>query len=153
MLSLNEYDKILSEVVNKLMHKKSKDIDKEILFEIKDLDESTSLCNNKEMTHSEVMYQVKYLKATYDEKLKEAMSFYQSIIFPDFSYKNDLNAMINGPYSLKIWLIRVVCLNYLKFDISQQFNLDIKNMSITRQYQEIDMLLFNKVLNVKVVNN
>ena len=153
MLSLNEYDKILAEVVNKLMHKKSKDIDKEILFEIKDLDESTSLCNNKEMTHSEVMYQVKYLKATYDEKLKEAMSFYQSIIFPDFSYKNDLNAMINGPYSLKIWLIRVVCLNYLKFDISQQFNLDIKNMSITRQYQEIDMLLFNKVLNVKVVNN
>ena len=153
MLSLNEYDKILSEVVNKLMHKKSKDIDKEILFEIKDLDESTSLCNNKEMTHSEVMYQVKYLKATYDEKLKEAMSFYQSIIFPDFSYKNDLNAMIYGPYSLKIWLIRVVCLNYLKFDISQQFNLDIKNMSITRQYQEIDMLLFNKVLNVKVVNN
>ena len=153
MLSLNEYDKILSEVVNKLMHKKSKDIDKEILFEIKDLVESTSLCNNKEMTHSEVMYQVKYLKATYDEKLKEAMSFYQSIIFPDFSYKNDLNAMINGPYSLKIWLIRVVCLNYLKFDISQQFNLDIKNMSITRQYQEIDMLLFNKVLNVKVVNN
>lgn len=144
MLSLNEYDKILSEVVNKLMHKKSKDIDKEILFEIKDLDESTSLCNNKEMTHSEVMYQVKYLKATYDEKLKEAMSFYQSIIFPDFSYKNDLNAMINGPYSLKIWLIRVVCLNYLKFDISQQFNLDIKNMSITRQYQEIDMLLDRK---------
>ena len=70
MLSLNEYDKILAEVVNKLMHKKSKDIDKEILFEIKDLDESTSLCNNKEMTHSEVMYQVKYLKATYDEKLK-----------------------------------------------------------------------------------
>ena len=153
MLSLNEYDKILAEVVNKLMHKKSKDIDKEILFEIKDLDESTSLCNNKEMTNSEVMYQVKYLKATYDEKLKEAMSFYQSIIFPDFSYKNDLNAMINGPYSLKIWLIRVVCLNYLKFDISQQFNLDIKNMSITRQYQEIDMLLFNKVLNVKVLNN
>lgn len=153
MLSLNEYDKMLSTVVNKLINKKSKDIDKEILFEIKDLDESTSLCNNKEMTHSEIMYQVKYLKATYDEQLKEAMSIYQSIIFPDFTYKNDLNAMINGPYSLKIWLIRVVCLNYLKFDVSQIINVDFKNMSITRQYQEIDMLLFNKVLNVKVLNN
>lgn len=153
MISLNDYDKILISVVNKLINKKNKEIDKDILFDIKDLDESASLCSNKEMTHSEVMYQVRYLKGIYAEQLKEVIAIYQSIIFPDFSYKNDLNAMINGPYSLKIWLIRYVCLAYLKCDVDNLMNQEIKQLSITRQYQAIDIQLFNKVLNVKVLNN
>ena len=153
MMSLNDYDKILISVVNKLINKKNKEIDKDILFDIKDLDESASLCSNKEMTHSEVMYQVRYLKGIYAEQLKEVIAIYQSIIFPDFSYKNDLNAMINGPYSLKIWLIRYVCLAYLKCDVDNLMNQEIKQLSITRQYQAIDIQIFNKVLNVKVLNN
>ena len=62
MNSIKTYDEMLSNAVKKLISKKSKDIDKDILYDIKDLEESTILCNKKEMSHSEVMYQVKYLK-------------------------------------------------------------------------------------------
>ena len=61
--------------------------------------------------------------------------------------------MINGPYALKMWLIRYLCIDNLSIDLCDLIKEDISSYSITRQYQEIDMLLFNKVLNVKVVNN
>jgi len=96
---------------------------------------------------------VKYLKGIYAEALKETIQTYQEIIFPDFSYKNDLNAMINGPYALKLWLIRYLCLQKLNVDLSSLINENIKNLSITQQYQKIDVILFNNILNVKVLSN
>lgn len=151
MLSNKEFEQLLVNVINYFNSKKNSDF-KNILKDLKELDEASNLCSKKEMTYSSVMYQVKYLKGIYAEALKETIQIYQSIIFPDFSYKNDLNAMINGPYSLKLWLVRYLCLQKLSVDLSSLINENIKNLSITQQYQKIDIILFNSIINIKVNN-
>lgn len=153
MLSNSEFEQLQNLVIKKFSSKRYQEKFKDILMDIKELDESAYLCSKKEMTYSSVMYQVKYLKGIYTEALKETIQTYQEIIFPDFSYKNDLNAMINGPYALKLWLIRYLCLQKLNVDLSSLINEDIKNLSITQQYQKIDVILFNNILNVKVLSN
>ena len=60
--------------------------------------------------------------------------------------------MINGPYALKMWLIRNLCIDNLSIDLCDLIKDDISSYSITRQYQEIDIILFRKTINKKVAN-
>ena len=60
--------------------------------------------------------------------------------------------MINGPYALKTWLVRYLCIDSLTIDLSELIKIDMSAFSITRQYQEIDVILFNKIVNKKVTN-
>ena len=149
MLSNKEYEELVAQVVKKLRSKKNFN-HKNIINDIKELEESSKLCNLKEKTYSSIMYQVRFLKSKYQDELKDIIATYQEIIFPDFSYKNDLNAMINGPYALKTWLLRYVCVSLIDFELSDLIKQDISSYSITRQYQEIDILLFKKITNIKV---
>lgn len=153
MLPVKEYDNLQKEAVSILNSKRFSGRYKEIVNDIKELTKASEKCNKQEITYSSVLHQVRFLKGTYNEELKTIIQSYQEIIFPDFSYKNDLNAMINGPYALKLWLIRYMCLKVLKCELNEIVNIELKEYSITQQYQEIDVLLFNAMINVKVTNN
>lgn len=152
MLTNKEYEELICNVIKNIKRKKNK-VYNGIISDIYELDEASKMCNNKLISFSEIMYQVKYLKSIYSDALHDAMLAYQEIIFPDFSYKNDLNVMINGPYALKIWLVRYLCLEVINYNIDHLKNNEITNLSITRQYQLIDELLFNKTINEKVASN
>lgn len=153
MLPVKEYDNLQKEAVSILSSKRFSGRYKEIVNDIKELTKASEKCNKQEITYSSVLHQVRFLKGTYNEELKTIIQSYQEIIFPDFSYKNDLNAMINGPYALKLWLIRYMCLKVLKCELNEIVNIELKDYSITQQYQEIDVILFNAMINVKVANN
>ena len=152
MLTNKEYDELVSKVVKHFKTKKFNEMYLDIIEDINDLDEAAIKCNKKEMSFSSVMYQVKFLKSQYAEELKETIQVYNEIIFKDFSFKNDLNAMINGPYALKTWLVRYLCIDSLTIDLADLIKMDLSTFSITRQYQEIDIILFNKIVNKKVTN-
>lgn len=153
MLSVKEYDILQKEVIAALSKKRFTERYKEIISDIKELSKASDLCNKQEITYSSVLHQVRFLKGTYNDELKEIIQSYQEIIFPDFTYKNDLNTMINGPYALKIWLTRYLCLRVLKCELSDVIQFDLKDLSITQQYQEIDVMLFQTFMNVKVTSN
>ena len=86
------------------------------------------------------------------EELKETIAYYHSVIFKDFSFKNDLNILVTGARALKIWLIRYMCMDSLDIDLSELIKDDISSLNVTQQYLEIDNILFNKVINEKVTN-
>lgn len=152
MLSNKEYEDLVNLVIKHFKSKKFNEMYLDIIEDIEDLNESAIKCSNKEKSFSSVMYQVKFLKSQYVEELKETIQIYNDLIFKDFTFKNDLNTMINGPYALKMWLIRYLCIDNLSIDLCDLIKDDISSYSITRQYQEIDIILFRKTINKKVAN-
>lgn len=152
MLSNKEYEDLVNLVIKHFKIKKFNEMYLDIIEDIEDLNESAIKCSNKEKSFSSVMYQVKFLKSQYVEELKETIQIYNDLIFKDFTFKNDLNTMINGPYALKMWLIRYLCIDNLSIDLCDLIKDDISSYSITRQYQEIDIILFRKTINKKVAN-
>lgn len=153
MITNDEFQQLQQKIIKYFSSKKNKYDYKDILNDIEELDKSSYLYSKKEMSFSSMMYQVKYLKGVYGEKIKNTIQTYQSIIFPDFSYKNDLNTLISGPYSLKLWLIRYMCLQKINFELDKLINDEIKSLTITKQYQEIDIILFKNVLDVTILSN
>ena len=149
MISNIEYDELVHQVIKYFKNKKFNGVYLDILEDIEELQEATVKCSNKERSFSSVMYEVKFLKSQYSEELKEIVQEYNDIIFKDFTFKNDLNTMISGPYALKMWLVRYMCLDNLNTDLSNLINIDMASFSITRQYQEIDVILFKKVMKNK----
>ena len=149
MVTNNEYNVLVENVIKYFSSKQFNGMYMDIIEDIKELDEASISCNKREKSFSTVMYQVKFLKSQYVEELKDTIQTYNEIIFKDFSFKNDLNAMINGPYALKMWLVRYLCLEELLIDLNDLLCNDISNLSVTRQYQEIDVLLFSKVIKNK----
>lgn len=150
MISNKEYEKLLIDVINSFNKQKYKGSYDDILSDIKELDDISLKFAKKEKSHSSMMYEVRFMKADYAEELKEVIACYHEIIFKDFSYKNDLNALINGPYSLKIWLVRFMCIDAINIDLIDLIKEDFSTLSITKQYLEIDSILFKKVINEKV---
>lgn len=151
MLTNNEYEELIKKVLKNIKSKKNKNYNR-IISDINELDEASKMCNNKQISFSEIMYQVKYLKSIYQDELHDVLLAYQEIIFPDFTYKNDLNAMINGPYSLKVWLVRYLCLEVLNYNVDKLNKDELNGLSITRQYQKVDEFIFNKTINEKVAS-
>lgn len=152
MLTNKEYEELMSQVIKHFKSKKFNGMYVDLITDINELDEAAVQCNNKERSFSSVMYQVKFLKSKYAEQLKDTIQIYNEIIFKDFTFKNDLNAMINGPYALKIWLTRYLCIDNLTIELSELIKSDMSSYSITRQYQEIDVILFKKIANKKVTS-
>ena len=152
MLTNKEYEDLVSQVIKHIKNKKFNGMYLDIIEDFNELDEAVIICNNKEKSFSSLMYQVKFLKSQYAEELKETIQVYNDIIFKDFSFKNDLNTMINGPYALKMWLVRYLCLDTLSIELSDLIKEDMSSFSITRQYQEIDIILFKKTVNKKVTS-
>ncbi len=152
MLSNKDYEELVNLVIKHFKGKKFNEMYLDIIEDIEDLNESAIKCSNKEKSFSSVMYQVKFLKSQYVEELKGTIQIYNDLIFKDFTFKNDLNTMINGPYALKMWLIRYLCIDNLSIDLCDLIKDDISSYSITRQYQEIDIILFRKTINKKVAN-
>ncbi len=152
-MSLNEYAVLENLAIKKINSKRFSGRYKEIVADINKLNEASDLCNRQKLTYSFVLHQVRFLKGTYNEELKNIIQNYHEIIFPDFTLKNDLNTMINGPYALKIWLLRYMCLKVVKCELSDLIDFEMKDLSVTLQYQKIDMALFNAFINVKVTNN
>lgn len=149
MLSNKEYDELVHQVIKYFKNKKFNEMYLDVLEDIEDLEDATIKCNNKEKSFSSVMYEVKFLKSQYVEELKYAIQIYNEIIFKDFTFKNDFNTMINGPYALKMWLIRYICLDNLTIDLCDLIINDMSSFSVTRQYQEIDIILFKKAIKSK----
>ena len=77
---------------------------------------------------------------------------YQTLIFEGYSYKNDLNTLINGSSSLKLWLTRYLCLCQIQEELKDIVNLENEEYSITEKYKIIDEILFLKIMNTKVTN-
>ena len=152
MLSNKEYEELVNQVIKHFKNKKFNEMYLDILEDIEELNDATIKCNNKEKSFSSVMYEVKFLKSQYADELKDTIQVYNDIIFKDFTFKNDMNTMINGPYALKMWLVRYLCLDNLSIDLSELIKEDISSFSITRQYQEIDIVLFKKTANKKVTS-
>ena len=148
----NNYERLLNEVVKNFKSKKYKGIYDDILSDIDQLEESYNLYGLKKKSHSSLMYEVRMIKADFTEELKEIIAYYHSVIFKDFSFKNDLNILVTGARTLKIWLVRYMCMDALDVELSEIINEDVSSLNVTQQYLEIDNVLFNKVLNIKVVN-
>ena len=45
-----------------------------------------------------------------------------------------------------------MCMDALDVELSEIINEETSSLNVTKQYLEIDNVLFNKVLNIKVVN-
>ena len=148
----NNYEKLLSNVVKNFKSRKYKGIYDDVLSDIEELDEANNLYTQKKKSHSSLMYEVRMIKADFAEELKETIAYYHEVIFKDFSFKNDLNILVTGARSLKIWLIRYMCMDCLVVDLSELIKDDISSLNVTQQYLEIDNILFNKVINEKVTN-
>ena len=151
MLTNKEYDALQNLVIKKFK-KNSGESFSNMINDLDELDEVSYLCSINEMTYSSLLYQVKYLKVVYGNQLNEVIMAYLNAIFPDFSYKNDLNTMINGPYALKLWLLRYLCLNSLNVPLNELITSSLKEENITKKYQEIDERLFNNYIKAKVNN-
>lgn len=151
MLTNKEYDALQNLVIKKFKKNNDESFNN-MINDLDELDEVSYLCSINEMTYSSLLYQVKYLKGIYGNQLKEVITAYFNVIFPDFSYKNDLNTMINGPYALKLWLLRYLCLNSLSIPLNELITSSLKEESITKKYQEIDEILFNNFIKAKVNN-
>lgn len=149
-MNQNEYEQLQQNVVKILSIKRFNGRYKEIVNDINDLKDISNQCNLQEISFSEVLHQTRFLKGKYGEELKDIIQQYNEIIFPDFTYKNDLNTIINGANSLRLWLIRYLCLKVLKTTLYDLINEDYSSFSITQQYQQIDQVIFNEFLNVKV---
>ena len=152
MYTINEYDELLISAIKKLSSKKFEDKYKNLISDVKDLLDSINLYNNKEMSYSTIMYQVRYLKNIYNEQLKEIVYAYQEIVLPDFTSKNDICSIINSPQTLKTWMLRYMCYKIISTDLSNIIKKELKEESITNKYQELDGYLFAQALKNKVTN-
>ena len=150
MLSTNELEKLTQSVINKTNKKNNEEL-KQIIIDIKQLDKTANLHNKKQISRSSLMNEVRFLKGRYQEQLKEVISEYQTIIFDGYSYKNDLNTMINGTSSLKTWLVRYLCLCQLEEELKDIITLS-ETYSITEKYKAIDTIIFSKIINKNDVN-
>ena len=150
MLSTNELEKLTQSVINKTNKKNNEEL-KQIIIDIKQLDKTANLHNKKQISRSSLMNEVRFLKGRYQEQLKEVISEYQTIIFDGYSYKNDLNTMINGTSSLKMWLVRYLCLCQLEEELKDIITLS-ETYSITEKYKAIDTIIFSKIINKNDVN-
>lgn len=151
MLSTNELEKLTQSVINKTNKKNNEEL-KQIITDIKQLDKTAILHNKKQISRSSLMNEVRFLKGRYSEALKETISEYQTLIFEGYSYKNDLNTLINGSSSLKLWLTRYLCLCQIQEELKDIVNLENDEYSITEKYKIIDEILFLKIMNTKVTN-
>lgn len=151
MLSTNELEKLTQSVINKTNKKNNEEL-KQIIIDIKQLDKTANLHNKKQISRSSLMNEVRFLKGRYSEALKETISEYQMLIFEGYSYKNDLNALINGSSSLKLWLTRYLCLCQIQEELKDIVSLENEEYSITEKYKIIDEILFLKIMNSKVTN-
>ena len=151
MLSTNELEKLTQSVINKTNKKNNEEL-KQIITDIKQLDKTAILHNKKQISRSSLMNEVRFLKGRYSEALKETISEYQTLIFEGYSYKNDLNTLINGSSSLKLWLTRYLCLCQIQEELKDIVNLENDEYSITEKYKIIDEILFLKIMNSKVTN-
>lgn len=151
MLSTNELEKLTQSVINKTNKKNNEEL-KQIITDIKQLDKTAILHNKKQISRSSLMNEVRFLKGRYSEALKETISEYQTLIFEGYSYKNDLNTLINGSSSLKLWLTRYLCLCQIQEELKDIVNLENEEYSITEKYKIIDEILFLKIMNSKVTN-
>lgn len=151
MLSTNELEKLTQSVINKTNKKNNEEL-KQIITDIKQLDKTAILHNKKQISRSSLMNEVRFLKGRYAEALKETISEYQTLIFEGYSYKNDLNTLINGSSSLKLWLTRCLCLCQIQEELKDIVNLENDEYSITEKYKIIDEILFLKIMNTKVTN-
>lgn len=151
MLSTNELEKLTQSVINKTNKKNNEEL-KQIIIDIKQLDKTANLHNKKQISRSSLMNEVRFLKGRYSEALKETISEYQTLIFEGYSYKNDLNALINGSSSLKLWLTRYLCLCQIQEELKDIVSLENEEYSITEKYKIIDEILFLKIMNTKVTN-
>ncbi len=151
MLSTNELEKLTQSVINKTNKKNNEEL-KQIITDIKQLDKTAILHNKKQISRSSLMNEVRFLKGRYSEALKETISEYQTLIFEGYSYKNDLNTLINGSSSLKLWLTRYLCLCQIQEELKDIVNLENEEYSITEKYKIIDEILFLKIMNTKVTN-
>jgi hypothetical protein len=151
MLSTNELEKLTQSVINKTNKKNNEEL-KQIIIDIKQLDKTANLHNKKQISRSSLMNEVRFLKGRYSEALKETISEYQTLIFEGYSYKNDLNALINGSSSLKLWLTRYLCLCQIQEELKDIVSLENEEYSITEKYKIIDEILFLKIMNSKVTN-
>lgn len=152
MFSINEYDEFLNLTIKKLNGKKYGGRYNNIINSIKEFDKTFIKYNNKEISYSSIMYQVKYLKSLYNEELKEAILNYQEIIFPDFTGKNEINSIINSPLNLKIWFLRYLCLKIINCNLIEIVKNDLMESSITNKYHELDTILFKSALKSKVIS-
>ena len=150
MLSTSELEKLTQSVINKTYKKNDEEL-KQIVIDIKQLDKSVALHNKNEISRSSLINEVRFLKGRYQEQLKEVISEYQTIIFDGYSYKNDLNTMINGTSSLKTWLVRYLCLYQLEEELKDIITLS-ETYSITEKYKAIDTIIFSKIINKNDVN-
>ena len=151
MLSTSELEKLTQSVINKT-YKKNDEVLKQIVIDIKQLDKSVALHNKNEISRSSLINEVRFLKGRYQEQLKEVISEYQMLIFEGYSYKNDLNALINGSSSLKLWITRYLCLCQIQEELKDIVSLENEEYSITEKYKIIDEILFLKIMNSKVTN-
>lgn len=151
MLSTNELEKLTQSVINKTNKKNNEEL-KQIIIDIKQLDKTANLHNKKQISRSSLMNEVRFLKGRYSEALKETISEYQTLIFEGYSYKNDLNTLINGSSSLKLWLTRYLCLCQIQEELKDIVSLENEEYSITEKYKIIDEILFLKIMNSKVTN-
>lgn len=151
MLSTNELEKLTQSVINKTNKKNNEEL-KQIIIDIKQLDKTANLHNKKQISRSSLMNEVRFLKGRYSDALKETISEYQTLIFEGYSYKNDLNTLINGSSSLKLWLTRYLCLCQIQEELKDIVSLENEEYSITEKYKIIDEILFLKIMNSKVTN-
>lgn len=152
-MTTNEYNALENAAIKFLNSKRFTGRYYEILQDINSLTEASELCSRQKLSYSAISHQVRFLKGIYAEEIKSIMMAYSEIIFPEFSIKNDLNALISGPYALKIWLMRYLSLKVLKCELVDLIDFELPDGSITSQYQKIDERLFSLLINVKVTNN
>lgn len=152
MYSINEYDKLLIMASKKLSSKKYEGQYKELLYDLKELEQSILKYNEKEMSFSTIMYQVRYLKNLYSDILKDTILAYQEVVLPDFSYKGDVLSCITSPFSLKVWMLRFMCLTIINKNLSLIIKEPLKEKSMTNKYYEIDSILCEMALKNKVTN-
>lgn len=151
MLTLKQYEELQKQAIKTIDGINNKKL-KEIITEIESINDLTYLCDKKIMPYGTIQYKIRNIKAKYHDEINQVIQVYHQIIFPDhLSFNTDVNSMINGPYSLKIWLLRYLCYSLCKEDLTQYLNDDFYEMNITEQFQLIDLILFNFVLNKKTV--
>lgn len=149
MLTLKQYEELQKQTIKSMNEINNKKI-KEIITEIESINDLNYLCEKKIMPYGTIQYKTRTIKTKYHDEINQVIKLYHRIIFPDLSFNTDVNSMINGPYSLKIWLTRYLCYALCHEDLTQYLNDDFYSMSITEQFQLIDLILFNLVLTKKV---
>lgn len=151
MIPTTEFEKLLKSVLIKT-YKTGNEEYKNIVDDIKNLSKTMNAYNNQKINRNCYLNEIRFLKGKYKEQLKESVISYQSVVFEGFTYKNDVNTMINGASSLKLWLIRYLALKHTNIELTDVLDFSNNDYSITEKYQVIDVMLFKKIINEKVTN-